>query len=207
MEEAAAELGRGTRNVGSAHRASGEREQKGRVGQAQEARRDPHCRVLGRSGAGRRVRREDTGPKAKPKSMGLFSARELRGQAVGFPRAPSPVPGAHHADDVWVDRLNEDPPGAPHALHQLIECRPLHLLPLQVSHTVQEVKHHPTLGQLPAQQLMQLRGWHIWGRRRGLSPGRSCCSSGQGWAFLIPRAGSSAPMPRASGPSPTPCRK
>lgn len=51
---------------------------------------------------------------------------------------------------------------------------------LQVGHTVQEVKHHPTLGQLPAQQFMQLRGWHIWGGRRGLSLGPSCCSSGQG---------------------------
>ena len=77
------------------------------------------------------------------------------------------VTGAHHADDVWVDRLNEDPPGAPHTLHQLVERCPLHLLPLQVGHTVQEVKHHPALGQLPAQQLMQLRGRHIWEGGRG----------------------------------------
>lgn len=122
------------------------------------------------------------------------SAGRLR---VPMGTKPSPrgqVPGAHHADDVWVDRLNEDPPSAPHTLHQLIERRPLHLLPLQVGHTVQEVKHHPTLGQLPAQQLMQLRGWHIWGGRRGLSLGPSCHSSGQGRALLIPKAGSSAPQ-------------
>lgn len=91
-----------------------------------------------------------------------------------MPSKPSPggwVPSAHHADDVWVDGLNEDPAGAPHALHQLIEGCPLHLLPLKVGHTVQEVKHHPALGQLPAQQLMQLRSWHIWEGGRGLSLG------------------------------------
>lgn len=90
--------------------------------------------------------------------------------SVPVPPRPSPrgrAAGAHHADDVWVDRLNEDSPRAPHTLHQLIERRTLHLLPLQVGHTVQEVKHHPALGQLPAQQLVQLRGRHVWEGGRG----------------------------------------
>lgn len=126
------------------------------------------------------------------------------GPAAGFPCLPRPPQRTHHADDVWVDGLNEDSPGAPHTLHQLIERRPLHLLPLQVSHTVQEIKHHPTLGQLPAQQLMQLRGWHIWGGRRRLSPGSSCHSSGQGCALLIPRAASSAPRPHVLCHAPLP---
>lgn len=113
-----------------------------------------------------------------------------------MPPKPSPrgwVPGAHHADDIWVDGLNEDPPGAPHTLHQLVERCPLHLLPLQVSHTVQEVKHHPTLGQLPAQQFMQLRGRHIWGGVRGMRLGPRCHSSGEGQTLLMPRAG--PPLP------------
>lgn len=47
MEEAADELGHGTRNVWNAHQASGERKQKSRVGQAQGALRDPHWQSAG----------------------------------------------------------------------------------------------------------------------------------------------------------------
>lgn len=124
-----------------------------------------------------------------------------------FPELGCGVPGAHHADDVWVDRLNEDAPGAPHTLHQLIERCSLHLLPLQVSHTIQEVKHHPALGQLPAQQLVQLRGWHIWGEGMGLSLGPSCHSSGRGRTLLLPQAASPGLRPHALVPSPTPRRE
>lgn len=113
------------------------------------------------------------------------------------PSPRGPGPGAYHADDVRVDRLNEDPPGAPHTLHQLIECCPLHLLPLQVSHTVQKVKHHPALGQLPAQELVQLRGWHIWGEGRGLSLCPSYQSSGHRRTLRVHTAASPALRPPA----------
>lgn len=85
MEEAADEPGHGTRK---AHQASGERKQKGRVGQVQEALRDLHWQGAGQEWGWETGQAGDTGPKAKPKGVGLFSARELRGQAVGFPCAP-----------------------------------------------------------------------------------------------------------------------
>lgn len=107
---------------------------------------------------------------------------------MGF-LSPEAGHSAYHADDVWVDGLDEDTPGAPHTFHQFIEGRTLHLLPLEVSHTVQEVKHHPTLGQFPAQQLMQLRGWYIWERKQETEPGPSPLALQIGADLLIPQAG------------------
>lgn len=61
---------------------------------------------------------------------------------------------SYHLYSLWVQRLYEDSSASGHTLHQLIECRTFDLLPLQVSHAVQEIKQHAALLQLLTEQIM-----------------------------------------------------
>lgn len=63
-------------------------------------------------------------------------------------------PFSYHLYSLWVERLYEDSSASGHALHQLIERRTFDLLPLQVGHTVQEIKQHAALLQLLTEQIM-----------------------------------------------------
>ena len=61
-----------------------------------------------------------------------------------------------HSYNFWINSLCEDAPACSDVVHNLVQCRPLDLLPLQVGHGVHEVEADTTLSQLPDKEFLLL---------------------------------------------------
>lgn len=85
---------------------------------------------------------------------------------------------SHHLNSLWVEWLYQNSSACSNRLHQFVERSSFDLFPLQVSHTVQEVKEDAALLQLLTEQVMELCHRGIWGgmergRVRGMERRRS----------------------------------
>ena len=66
-----------------------------------------------------------------------------------------------HSNYLRVDGLREDAAARRDVVHNLVQGRPLDLLPLEVGHGVHEVEADAALPQLPDEQLLLLVAGHI----------------------------------------------
>ena len=71
-----------------------------------------------------------------------------------------------HSNYLRVDGLREDAAARRDVVHNLVQGRPLDLLPLEVGHGVHEVEADAALPQLPDEQLLLLRRRNICKRRQ-----------------------------------------
>ena len=62
----------------------------------------------------------------------------------------------YHSDNFWINSLCENAPAGGDVVHNLVQCRSLDLLALQVGHRVHEVEADTTLSQLPDKEFLLL---------------------------------------------------
>ena len=68
-----------------------------------------------------------------------------------------------HSNYLRVDGLREDAAARRDVVHNLVQGRPLDLLPLEVGHRIHEVEPDTALSQLSDEQLLLLVAGNIWG--------------------------------------------
>ena len=77
--------------------------------------------------------------------------------------APCPLP-AHHLNNLRVDGLGEHPAPGCDIVQEFVERGTFDFLALDIGHRVHKVERDAALPQLPDEQLLLLRGRHIWNK-------------------------------------------